>query len=495
MGESRIAKATPSFLYKLAESLGTQGFAFVVSLVLARLLEPSDYSMLAVLTIFVSVSQVFVQSGLNTALIQKQEIDEADLSSAFLVNLALAMALYFALFILAPVIGPFFGMDGLSPAALRVLALVLLPGALISVQNAVVAREMNFRRLMLASLCATVFSGLVGIGMALAGMGYWALVGHQMSHQFGLVCALWIIVKWKPRAVFSLSRVSVLVRFGWKLLVAGLLDTGYINLHSAAIGKKFDRDILGFYGRGKYLPELVMNAVNGSIQSVMLPVLSEMQENIPRMKQVVRRSIITSSFLVLPLMAGLAAVAEPLVTLLLTAKWLPAVPFIQICCIDFAFYPIHTANLQAINAMGHSHVFLRLEIVKKSYGLLILAAMVSFFNNALAIAWGGVASTLLSAVVNAIPNRKLLGYGYLEQMRDMLPQAILAAIMFLAVFAMRLLPLQPAGLLLIQVFAGMVIYGGLAVAFRLESMSYSLDMLRRLFQKRTGRDRVSKRHY
>ena len=216
----------------------------------------------------------------------------------------------------------------------------------------------------------------------------------------------------------------------------------------------------------------------------MLPVLSDEQDDMLRMKQMMRRSVMVSSFLVLPMMAGLAAVAEPLIRLLLTDKWLPCVPFLQICCIDFAFYPIHTANLQAINAMGRSDVFLRLELIKKSYGLAILAASVLLFDSVYAIAWGAVVSTLLAAVVNASPNRRLLGYGYLEQMRDVLPAMGLSLIMFLAVSALRRLPLAPFPLLVCQTAAGVVIYGALSLLLRLESMRYLTDMLRGLLARR-----------
>lgn len=483
MANGRGKKAASSFLFKLAESLGTQGIAFVVSIVLARLLDPGDYGVLSMLTVFIAVSQVFVQSGLNTALIQKKDIDETDLSSVFWVSLGIAAALYGVLFFSAPAIGTFFAMPQLAPV-LRVLALVLLPGALISVQNAVVAREMTFRKLMLASLMTTVLSGVVGVSMAAAGLGYWALVGQQLTNQFGLALLLLILVRWRPHAVFSWRRVRGHIAFGWKLLLSSLLETGYNNLRTAVIGKKYAQETLGFYNRGKQFPELVMNAVNGSIQSVMLPVLSEEQEDVPRMKQLMRRSVMASGFLVLPMMAGLAAVATPLVSLLLTDKWLPCVPFLQICCIDFAFYPIHTANLQAINAMGRSDVFLKLELIKKSYGLAILAVTVLCFDSVMAIAWGAVVSTLLSAFVNAAPNRKLLGYGYLEQMRDVLPSMALSAVMFLVVSAVGLLHLHPFVQLLVQVFTGALVYGGLALLFKLESMRYLLGMLRDMLQRR-----------
>lgn len=483
MPDPRGKKAAASFLFKLTESVGTQGISFVVSVILARLLDPSDYGVLTMLTVFIAVSQVFVQSGLNTALIQKKDVDETDLSSVFYVSLLIAAALYALLFFLAPAIGAFFGMDALSPV-LRVLALVLLPGALVSVQNAVIARQMAFRRLMAASLLSTALSGAVGIGMAAAGLGYWALVGQQLTNQLALALVLLRMVKWRPRALFSWARVRVLIRFGWKLLASSLLETGYNNLRTAVIGKQYAQETLGFYNRGKQFPELVMNAVNGSIQSVMLPVLSDEQDDMLRMKQMMRRSVMVSSFLVLPMMAGLAAVAEPLIRLLLTDKWLPCVPFLQICCIDFAFYPIHTANLQAINAMGRSDVFLRLELIKKSYGLAILAASVFLFDSVYAIAWGAVVSTLLAAVVNASPNRRLLGYGYLEQMRDVLPAMGLSLIMFLTVSALGRLPLAPFPLLVCQTAAGVVIYGALSLLLRLESMRYLTDMLRGLLTRR-----------
>ena len=483
MPDPRGKKAAASFLFKLTESVGTQGISFVVSVILARLLDPSDYGVLTMLTVFIAVSQVFVQSGLNTALIQKKDVDETDLSSVFYVSLLIAAALYALLFFLAPAIGAFFGMDALSPV-LRVLALVLLPGALVSLQNAVIARQMAFRRLMTASLLSTALSGAVGIGMAAAGLGYWALVGQQLTNQLALALVLLRMVKWRPRALFSWARVRVLIRFGWKLLASSLLETGYNNLRTAVIGKQYAQETLGFYNRGKQFPELVMNAVNGSIQSVMLPVLSDEQDDMLRMKQMMRRSVMVSSFLVLPMMAGLAAVAEPLIRLLLTDKWLPCVPFLQICCIDFAFYPIHTANLQAINAMGRSDVFLRLELIKKSYGLAILAASVLLFDSVYAIAWGAVVSTLLAAVVNASPNRRLLGYGYLEQMRDVLPAMGLSLIMFLTVSALGRLPLAPFPLLVCQTAAGVVIYGALSLLLRLESMRYLTDMLRGLLTRR-----------
>ena len=485
MSNARSRKAASSFAFKLIESVGMQGIAFVVSLLLARALTPGDYGVLALLTVFVAVSQVFVQSGLNTALIQKKDVDECDTSSVFWVSLGIALTLYAVLFLAAPMIASYYEMPALKDT-LRVLALVLIPGALVSVESAVVARRMAFRKQMWCSLTATVLSGCVGVSMARMGMGYWALVGQQLTNQFSLAILLLVVVKWTPHLLFSWTRVKVLISFGWKLLTSSLLDTGYQNLRSAVIGKLFPSDVLGYYNRGKQFPELMMNAVNGSIQSVMLPVLSEQQDDQQRMKQMMRRSVMISSFLVLPMMAGLAAVAEPLIHLLLTDKWLPCVPFLQIICIDFAFYPIHTANLQAINAMGRSDVILKLEVIKKAYGLAILAVTALVFRSVYAIAWGAVASTLLSAAVNASPNKKLLNYGYLEQMKDVLPSAAMALGMFFAVSLVGRLALPALPLLMIEVVAGVAVYGGLALLFKPESARWLMENGAAILRKKRG---------
>lgn len=482
MSESRSQKTISSFLFKVIESIGNQGIAFLISLLLARLLDPSDYGVLSMLTVFIAIAQVFVQSGLNTALIQKKDVDETDLSSVFYVSFGVAASFYALLFVLSPWLAEFFRMPALKDT-LRVMALILLPGSLVSVQTAVVSRQMAFRRLMIASLCATVLSGTVGVVMALNGAGYWALVAQQMTNQCALAILLLVLIKWHPRRVFSFARVKSHLRFGWKLLVSGLLDTGFTNLRSAVIGKKFSDEALAFYTRGKQFPELVMNAINGSISSVMLPVLSEQQDETERMKMTMRRSVMLSSFIVVPMMAGLAAVAEPMISLLLTDKWLPCVPFLQLCCIDFALYPIHTSNLSAINAKGRSDVFLKLEIIKKAYGMVILLVTVLCFDSVMAIAWGGVVSSLVSAAINARPNKALISYGYLEQMRDIMPTILLSLVMFGVVYAMNALALPAAALLVLQAVTGVIVYGGLSLLFQVESVQFVLQMVKKLLKR------------
>ncbi len=479
MTESKKQTAGRSFLYKLAESMGTQGISFIVGIVLARLLDPSDYGALTLLTVFINLSRVFVQSGLNTALVQRLHVDETDLSSVFYLSLGIAGGCYMLLYFGAPLVADFYSLPTLT-ALMRVLALTLLPGALNAVQQAVVARQMAFRKLMLGSIIANLLSGVAGVVMAYAGMGAWALVGQQLSNQVLLCIALLVLVDWRPRLLYSWQRVKGLFQFGWKLLVSSLIETLYNNLRSLVIGKRFDSDAVGMYNRGKQFPELLMNNVNGSIQSVMLPVFASEQENRDRLKAMMRRTIMVSSYLVFPMMAGLALVARPLVVLLLTAKWLPCVPFLWIACADFAFYPIHTSNLQAISALGRSDVFLRLEIIKKSYGVAILIASIVFFDSVLVIAAGSVLSTLIATFVNASPNKKLLGYRYIEQLRDLAPSMGLTLAMGVAVWLAGLLPMGDLPLLLVQATVGVLVYGGLSLLLKPEAYLQMLDMIRAL---------------
>ncbi len=472
-----------SLIYKFMERCGYQGISFIIQLILARLLDPTDYGVLTLLTIFINISQVFVQSGLNTALIQRKDVTEKDFSSVFYVSLFIAVTLYGVLFFSAPFIADFYNMPQLK-SVLRVLALILLPGAFNSIQNAKIAREMQFKKLMYSTFGAAVISGTVGIAMAYMGFGVWALVGQQLSNQISICIIMIFVVKWRPLLTIEFSRVKSLFSFGWKLMCSSLIDVIYRELQSLVIGKKYNSETLGYYNRGKQFPDIVVINLNGSIQSVMLPTLSKEQDNKERMKTMMRRSIVTSSFIVFPLMMGLAVVAEPLISLLLTDKWLPCVPYLRVYCFIYAFHPIHTANLQALNAQGRSDKFLQLEIIKKIYGLITLFITVFCFDSPLAIALGGSVTTIISCFVNASPNKKLLDYSYPEQLKDILPSIIISVIMGVLVYFISLLPLTSWALLIIQIIAGMVIYVALAEIFKLECYTYIKNMVINMLKKR-----------
>jgi len=288
---------------------------------------------------------------------------------------------------------------------------------------------------------------------------------------------MFVTVKWRPRMVCNLPRVKVLFSFGWKLLLSSLLDTLYQDIRSLVIGKKYHADTLGYYNRGKQFPQFIISAVNGTVQSVMLPAMSAKQDEPGKVKDLMRSSITLSSYVIFPMMAGLAAVAPALVELLLTEKWLPCVPYLQIYCFSYAFYPVHSCNLQAINAMGRSDVFLILEIIKKLVGIPLLVGAVVLFKSPIAIAMTGVITAFTSSFINAFPNKKLVNYSYLEQMKDVLPSLICALLMFGSVWAVQLLALGSLATLAIQLVVGVGVYVGLSALIRLEPFRLLTQML------------------
>ena len=476
------SKVLSSLFWKLMERGGTQGIQFIVQIVLARLLLPEEYGLIALVTIFITLANVFVQSGFNTALIQKKDSDEVDFSSVFYLSLFVAGLLYIVLYFTSPFIANFYREPELI-SVLRVLSLTLFFGAFNSIQNAYVAKNMMFRKLFFSSLGAMLFSGTVGVIFAYKGYGVWALVMQQLSNQFMITIILWFTVKWRPQLIFSLKRVKGLFSYGWKLLASSLLNTLYMDIRTLIIGRIYSPAILGFYNRGKQFPQLIVSNIDGSIQSVMLPTLSAHQDDRVRVKDMVRRSIVTSSFIMLPMMVGLAVVAEPLVVILLTDKWLPSVPFLQIFCASYALMPIHTANLQAINALGRSDIFLKLEIIKKIIGLIILGVSIPF--GVYAMAWGALLSGIISTFVNAYPNLMLLDYSYLEQLKDIMPSLLIALVMGGVVYSFNYLNVSVGLILMLQVMVGAIVYIGLAQIFKLESFDYLINTIKEIIHSRS----------
>ncbi|MFC0904982.1 lipopolysaccharide biosynthesis protein [Clostridium sp. MT-14] len=481
--ETTKSKVISSLFWKLMERGGTQGIQFIVQIVLARLLVPNDYGIVALISIFIIIANVFVQSGFNTALIQKKDADEVDFSSIFYLSLLVASLLYIVLFFTAPLVADFYNIYQIT-LVLRVLSITLFGGAVNSIQNAVVSRSMQFKMLFYSSLGAILMSGIVGIALAYLGLGVWALVTQQLTNQFMITVIMWFTVKWRPKLIFSFERIKGLFSYGWKLLVSSLIDNLYMNLQSLIIGKIYNPAMLGFYNRGDQFPKVIVSNINGSIQSVMLPALASEQDNRKKVKNMVRRSIVTSSFVLFPMMCGLAIIAEPLVKILLTDKWLSCVPFLQIFCASYALWPIHTANLQAINALGHSDIFLKLEIIKKIIGLIILVISIHFGIYAIAV--GTLISGIISTFINAYPNLKLLNYSYKEQIKDIMPSLLLSLIMGAVVYNFKWLHMVSWLTLIIQICLGIIIYIIMAKVFKLECYEYLLGTFKDIYRRRKG---------
>ena len=471
----RTVNVISNFIWRFAERCGAQLVTFIVSIVLARILAPEDYGTIALVTVFTTILQVFVDSGLGTALIQKKNADDLDFSSVFYFNFVVCLVLYAAMFMAAPVIAKFYGDVTLTPI-IRVISLTIVISGVKGIQQAYVSKNMLFKRFFFSTIGGTIFSAFIGIGLAKAGYGVWALVAQQLSNATVDTVILWITVRWRPRKNFSWERLKGLLSFGWKLLVSSLLDTCYNNLRNLIIGKMYSPSDLAFYNQGDKFPKLIVTNINTSIDSVLLPTMSSAQDDRERVKNMTRRAIKTSTYVMAPLMMGLAFCATPIVKLVLTDKWLPCVPFLRIFCITYMFWPVHTANLNAINAMGRSDWFLRLEIIKKIMGMAILLSTMWF--GVMAMAYSLLLSSVLSQIINSWPNRKLLGYGYLEQVRDFAPGILLAVAMGICVYLIGYISLPTIVTLGIQILAGATFYIGISAILKLEEFEYLLGMIK-----------------
>ena len=468
------------FIWRFAERCGAQLVSFIVSIVLARILAPEDYGTIALVTVFTSILQVFVDSGLGTALIQKKDADDLDFSSVFYFNFVVCLILYVGMFIASHYIALFYN-DITLTSVIRVLSLTIVISGVKGIQQAYVSRNMLFKRFFYSTIGGTIFSAFLGIGMAYAGLGVWALVAQQLSNTAIDTIILWVTVKWRPRKAFSWKRLRTLLTFGWKLLISALLDTSYNNLRNLIIGKLYSSTDLAFYNQGDKFPKVIVTNINTSIDSVLLPTMSSAQDDKERVKQMTRRAIKTSTYVMAPLMMGLAFCAEPIVRIVLTDKWLPCIPFLRIFCITYMFWPVHTANLNAINAMGRSDWFLKLEIIKKIMGMTILLSTMWF--GVMAMAYSLLLSSVLSQIINSWPNRKLLGYGYLEQVRDFAPGILLAVGMGICVYCIGFLPFPTVVTLVIQIIVGAAIYIIVSALMKLEEFEYLLEMVKSFLKK------------
>ena len=466
-----------SLFWKLFEQGGASVVTLAVQVVMARLLAPSEFGVLAIMLVFVNVGNVIVQSGLNTAIIQAPDATEEDYSTVFWMSLGVSCALYAALFLLSPAIAAFYAIPH-AVAPLRVLLLVLVVNSYNSIQEAIVARGLDFKKTFRATVSAGLLSGGLGVLVALMGGGLWSLVVQQLSQQACKCAVLALQVPWKPRAVFHPQRALRFFRFGWKLLASGILEQAYQGLSDLLIGKVFTTSQLGFVSQGKKYPSALGTLLDGAIQPVMLSATSRVQDDRAMVKRLARRALKTSTFLVAPCMVLFAVVAEPLVRILLGEAWVPCVPFLQMYCIVYAMLPIQSTNLQVLNGMGRSDLFLRLEVVKKIMGVSIILFTTFVLRDLHAIVGGYIVSAVASTFINASPNREVIGYRYAEQVRDILPAFGLAALAAAAAWPLSLLGLPDAAQIALQALVMLVAFCVAARVLRVEEFEYLLSTAR-----------------
>ena len=468
-----------SLFWKMFERGGRAVVELMVQVCMARLLAPEQFGMLSIMLVFVNVGNVIVQSGMNTALIQSEHVEQVDCSTVFWMSLAISSVLYIGVFLTAPAISNFYSIPELA-WPLRALALLFMINAYNSVQIALITRQLEMRKVFNATVVSSITSAFIGICCALSGFGIWALVAQQLSYQISNCIAHAVQLDWRPHLEFSMESARRLFGFGSRLLASGLLNQGYQSLSDLVIGRQFSAVSLGYVSQGKKYPQAIGNVLDGAIQPVMLSAVSRVQDNVEQVKRLVRRALKTSTFLVIPAMCLLAVVSPTLVPMLLGNQWIDSVWYMQVYCIVYAMLPVHTANLQALNGMGRSDLFLGLELIKKAYGVAWIAFAALIVRDVRFMVSGYLVTGLLSTVVNAWPNRRVIGYPYGEQVKDLAPAVLLTIAAAAAAWVVMLLPVEGLALVLLQAAVFCATYLGLAVLFRVEELTYLLSTLRGL---------------
>ena len=417
MSEQTLKQATTKGLFwSSVERFSNQGVQFVFSIILARLLSPSDYGIIAMVTIFFAVAQSFVDSGFSNALVRKTHRVEEDLSTCFYFNIGVGIIAYIVLFLIAPLVANFYNQPILSPI-IRITGLEVMLNSLCVVQQALFTIKIDFKSQAKITLSATVISGIVGILLAYQGYGIWALVWQGVASSIVRMGLLWLMSKWRPRTGFSKSSFNYLFGYGSKLLASGLLDTIYNNIYPIVIGKFYNPAQLGNYSRALGWAQLPSANITSILQRVTFPVLSAIQDDTLRLQNSYRRLLKLSAFIVFPLMMGLAAIASPLIRVILTAKWDGCVLYLQILCFALMLYPIHAINLNLLQVKGRSDLFLRLEIIKKIIGVVILIITIPLGITAMCL--GMVFSSIICLIVNTYYTSRFIDVGLLTQLKDL----------------------------------------------------------------------------
>lgn len=463
-----------SFLWKLLERGSVQVIQLFITIILARILMPSEYGIIALIMVFVNICSVIVDGGFNTALIQKKNADNIDFSTIFFFGLLMSFIMYGVMFMASPSIADFYNQPELVPI-IRVVSLVLILYSINAVQNAFVSRNLLFRKMFICSLGSVISSGMIGVIMAYHGYGVWALVAQLLIGQLMSTIIMWIVLGWRPQMVFATDRLKSLLNYGWKIFASGIIISVFVNIRKLIIGKFYAPSSLAYFERGDQFPNLIMTNIQSSVQAVLFPVFAKEQEDKARVKHILRRSTKMNCFVIYPLMMLLIVSAKPLILFILTEKWLPAVEFMQIFCIANFFRPITIPNFDAIMALGYSDITLKLEIIKKIVDVSFL--VIAVFFGVYAIAWSIVLFNFACVFINLYPNKRLLDYGIPEQVKDALPTLLLTLIMGSVVYWIQFLEIHLFLVLILQFITGFLLYIILCYLTKEESFVYLLELL------------------
>lgn len=467
-------KAIKGFIWKLLEKVGNQFVSLVVQIVLARLLLPEEFGLIGYLTIFIAVSDILVEQGFASALIQKKDVDEIDFSSVFYVNLIVSIFVYAILFFCAPFLASFYGEPELC-AITRIYLSSIILNAFGVVHNTILSKGLDFKKSFFRHLFGTISYGGIAIYLAYNGFGVWALIYGRLVGYFVGVVVLWVSVRWYPKSGISFERIKVLFAFSSRILGTRLLNTIFNNVNSLIVGRFYTSSDLGLYQRGQNIPQTVMGAVDGSMSEVMYPTFSKLQDDLPKLKSSLRRSMKLSTFVVFPMLIGLLVVTKPLIVILLTEKWLPCVPYMQLMCIICMFWPL-AKRLEALNALGLSKLTFRISIIVDCVLLVFIMILANY--SIIHIMVGTIVLNFFSVVYVSYYTKKHLNYSFKELCLDLLPNLIPSILIGVLVFCVGLLPLNIYIALLIQVICGIAAYACMALLFKNESFYYFLNLMK-----------------
>lgn len=475
-------KAFSGMIWKFLERICAQIVSLIVSIILARILMPNDYSVVSIVTIFFAFCNVFISGGLNTALIQKKDADAEDYSTVLHTSMLIALILYIIMFFSAPAIANLYDKQILVPV-IRIMSLTFFINAFKSILSAYTSSNLQFRKFFFSTIIGTVVSAFVGIYMAVNGHGVWALVAQQMTNSFLDTLILYFSTKYKILFKFSFKKLKSLFNYGWKIFVSSIISVIYDQINPLIVGVKYTANDLAYYNKGQNYPGLINSTISDTLQSVLFPIMSKVQDDKEVVLNVTRKYIKTASYIIFPMMIGLFSVSDVFVEVVLTEKWLPIVPYIQIFCFSYMLNIIQVGNLQAIKAIGRSDITLILEIVKKSFYFIIIIIFVFISKSPIVLALSSVVCTIFATLVNTYPNRKLLGYKYRYQLNDLLPNLIISILMGISVYFVKYIEMSKVLLLLLQVFIGIFVYILLSIITKNENLYYLIDYVKLYFRK------------
>ena len=476
MQESLKEKTVKGVVWTSLGNVANFSVNFVVGIILARLLSPSDYGLIAMITVFFSIAQCFISSGFGNALVRKKDVTDADFSTAFIFNVSVSILFFVILFFLAPLIADFYDKSILTPL-IRVESVCMVIGSINIVQNTQFTRRIDFKTTMKIGLTTNIVGSVVGICSASLGLGVWAIVAMDISRQLVSSTLLWLASSWRPQLIWARDSFSYLWGYGSKLLASNMLNTVYSNIYPIVIGKFFSATSLGNYTRAHGFVTFPSSNITSVVQRVTFPVLSQIQNDDSRLIAGYRRMLKLITFVVFPLTLGMAAVAKPMVMALLTDKWAECIPYLQILCFAAMWHPVHAINLNLLQVKGRSDLFLKLEIIKKVMITVVMFCTIPL--GVLAMCAGSVFTSYISLFLNTYYTGKLVNYTIFKQLRDMCPTLVLSFLMSGLVFVFTLLVKD-----VFIGFVGGVIIGGtfyllVARMAKMEELSEFIDIIKR----------------